>query len=131
MLSVFWSLLIGRRMRFDLSCLQVRLEANHTLLHPFIFPTLQGFLPSGVMKTRSLIPTDSTARCCQSELTLGALEPGGRVALLWFTSSSSHNLFLHVSQETNFSGGFFPWVFLLVSSRRFCFSAAIMIAVVY
>ena len=53
------------------------------------------------------------------------------MALLWFTSSSSDSLFLRVSQETNLPAGFFPWVFSLVSSRRFCFSVAIMIAVVY
>ena len=97
-LSVFWSLLIGRRMRFGLSCLQMRLKANHTLLRPSIFPTPQGFLPSGVMKTCSLVLTDSTVQYWQSELTLGALG----LEAEWLNSGSQvlDSFFPHISKET-------------------------------
>ena len=97
-LSVFWSLLIGRRMRFGLSCLQMQLKANHTLLRPSIFPTPQGFLPSGVMKTCSLVLTDSTVQYWQSELTLGALG----LEAEWLNSGSQvlDSFFPHISKET-------------------------------
>ena len=109
-------------MCFGLSCSQMQFNSNRTSLSTFIFPTPQGFLPSGVTKIHSLVQTGLTARSWQSELALRGLsfffcfcfffKPSGfRLAHVFFIPLVSS--FVLVSHETSSPSGLFTFVFEL------------------
>ena len=70
---VLKSSLIGRLMCFGLSCSQMQFNSNRTSPRTLIFPTPQGFFPSGVTKIHSLVQTGLTARSWHSKLALRGL----------------------------------------------------------
>ena len=105
-------------MCFGLSCSQMQFNFNRTSLSTFIFPTPQGFLPSGVTKIHSSVQTGLTARCWQSELALRGLSffrPSGstlaHVFLIPLVGS-----FVLVSHEISSPSGSFTVVFELAHS---------------
>ena len=102
-------------MCFGLSCLQMQFNCNRTSLRTFIFPTRQGFLPSGVTKIHSLVQTGLTARSWQSELALRGLSsftPSGfMLAHVFFVPLLSS--FVLVSHESSSPSSLFTFVFEL------------------
>ena len=102
-------------MCFGLSCSQMQFNSNRTSLSTFIFPTPQGFLPSGVTKIHSLVQTDLTARSRRSELALRGLsffKPSGfMLAHVFFIPLVSS--FVFVLLETSSPSGLFTFVFEL------------------
>ena len=102
-------------MCFGLSCSQIPFNSNRTSPRTLIFPTPQGFFPSGVTKIHSLVQTGLTARSCQSELALRGLSsftPSGfMLAHAFFISLVSS--FVLVSHETSSPNGLFAYVFEL------------------
>ena len=91
----------------------MQFNSNRTSLRTFIFPTRQGFLPSGVTKIHSLVQTGLTARSWQSELALRGLSsftPSGfMLAHVFFVPLLSS--FVLVSHETSSPSGLFTFVF--------------------
>ena len=102
-------------MSLGLSCSQMQFNSNRTSLSTFIFPTRQGFLPSGVTKIHSLVQTGLTARSWQSELALRGLsffKPSGfRLTHVFFIPLVSS--FVLVSHETSSPSGLCTFVFEL------------------
>ena len=93
----------------------MQFNSNRTSLNTFIFPTPQGFLPSGVTKIHSLVQTGLTARSWRSELALRDLsffKPSGfMLAHVFFIPLVSS--FVLVSHETTSPSGLFTFVFEL------------------